>query len=33
VIRQKIFKSLVGKLNPAFPEHELGEPNLSEVSE
>ena len=33
VIREKIFQSLVGKLSPAFTEHELGEPNLSEVSE
>jgi 2-oxoglutarate ferredoxin oxidoreductase subunit alpha len=33
VIREKIFQSLVGKLNPTFAEHELGEPNMSEVSE
>jgi 2-oxoglutarate ferredoxin oxidoreductase subunit alpha len=32
-IQQKIFKNLVGKLNPAFVEHEIGDLNESEVSE
>lgn len=33
LIRQKIFKNLMGKLNPAFIEHKPGEPTDSEVSE
>jgi 2-oxoglutarate ferredoxin oxidoreductase subunit alpha len=33
VIRQKIYEHLVGKLKPAFVEHEPGEPSESEVSE
>lgn len=33
VIRQKIYEHLVGKLKPAFAEHEPGEPSDSEVSE
>lgn len=33
VIRQKIYKSLVGKLSPAYNEHEPGKPSESEVSE
>lgn len=33
LIRQKVFKNLMGKLNPLFVEHEPGAPNESEVSE
>jgi 2-oxoglutarate ferredoxin oxidoreductase subunit alpha len=33
LIRQKVFKNLMGKLNPAFVEHQPGEPSDSEVSE
>jgi 2-oxoglutarate ferredoxin oxidoreductase subunit alpha len=33
LIRQKIFQNLLGKLKPAFVEHEVGAPNESEVSE